>query len=127
MAVADKQRLGHGGGVVVNDIIGDVDGRPALIVDDFTVSGGTLVKVAEKLIERGATKVFAAVTHGVFTAECIAALDRSPIRKLLVTDTIENQAARPSSKVEVVTVGPLFAEAIRRIHTRQSVSVLFDS
>ena len=127
LAIADKQRLDHDGAIVINDIIGDVKGRAALIVDDFTVAGGTLVTVAEKLIEHGATEVYAAVTHGVFTQECMQRLDDSPIRKLLVTDTIETQPVELSPKVQVVTVAPLFADAIRRIHTRQSISVLFDN
>jgi ribose-phosphate pyrophosphokinase len=127
LAIADKQRLDHDGSVVVSDIIGDVANRPALIVDDFVVAGGTLAKVAEKLVECGATEVYAAVTHGVFSQDCMERLDGSPIRKLLVTDTIETQPVELSAKVEVVTVAPLFAEAIRRIHTHQSISVLFDN
>lgn len=127
LAIADKQRLDHGGRIVINEIIGDVRGRAALIVDDFTVAGGTLVKVAEKLIERGASQVCAAVTHGVFTQECMDRLDASPIRKLLVTDTIETQPVTLSAKVQIVSVAPLLAEAIRRIHNRQSISVLFPS
>ena len=126
LAIADKQRFGHGGEMVINDITGDVADRPALIVDDFTVGGGTLVEVAEVLRQRGATDIYAAVTHGVFTQECMDRLDESPIDRLLVTDTIETQPAEPSPKVEVVSIAPLLAEAIRRIHTRQSISVLFD-
>jgi ribose-phosphate pyrophosphokinase len=125
LAIADKQRLDHDGGIVINDIIGEVAGRPAIIVDDFTVDGGTLVKVAEKLLERGASEVVAAVTHGVFTQKCMDRLDASPIRRLLVTDTIETAPVVLSPKVQVVSIAPLLAEAIRRIHTRQSISVLF--
>jgi ribose-phosphate pyrophosphokinase len=127
LAIADKQRLDHTGKMVINDIIGEVSGRPALIVDDFTVSGGTLVKVAEKLVQRGATEVYAAITHAVFTQECMQRLNESPIKKLLTTDTIETQPVALSDRVEVVSVAPLFAEAIRRIHNRQSISVLFSS
>ena len=116
----------HEGGVVVNQIIGDVSGRPALIVDDFTITGGTLMKVAEQLLEGDATDVCAAVTHGVFTPECMRRLDEGPIRRLLVTDTIETQPVTLSKKVKIASVAPLFAEAIRRIHTRQSISVLFE-
>ena len=126
LAIADKQRLDHDGGLVINDIIGDVAGKPALIVDDFTIAGGTLAAVAEALVERGATDVCAAVTHGVFTDQCMRRLDDSPIRTLLVTDTIENQPVELSPKVKVVSIAGLLAEAIRRIHTRQSISVLFD-
>jgi ribose-phosphate pyrophosphokinase len=111
--------------MVIHDIIGKVKGRTALIVDDFTVSAGTLVSVAEKLLDEGATRVFAAVTHGVFAGDCMERLDASPIEKVLVTDTIETQPVAFSEKVHVVSVAPLFAEAIRRIHNRESISVLF--
>ncbi len=127
LAIADKQRTDHGGGMVIGDIIGSVEGRTAVIVDDFAVSGGTLVKVAQKLIERGATNVLAAITHGVFTQECKARVDASPITRLLVTDTVEGQPVTLSPKVQTVSLAPLLAEAIRRIHTRQSISVLFDA
>jgi len=127
LAVVDKQRLDHNGNIAINSVIGDVAGRAALIVDDFTVSCGTLAAVAGKLIGRGATAVYAAVTHGVFGEESMAVLDQSPLRKLLVTDTIETQPVELSSKVEVVSIAPLLAEAIRRIDSRQSISVLFDN
>lgn len=127
LAVADKERLEHSGALVIHDIIGEVAGLNAVIVDDFVIAGSTLVKVAEKLIERGAQEVYAAITHGLFSGAAAKALNESPIRKLLVTDTVENQAWEVSGKVQVVSVAPLFAEAIRRIHTHQSISVLFQS
>jgi len=126
LAVAEKQRVDHAGGMVIHEIIGHVDGRAALIVDDFAVGGSTLVEVAEKLVECGATEVSAAISHGVFTQECMDRVDASPIRTLLVTDTVETQPVEFSPKVRVVSVAPLFGEAIRRIHNRQSISVLFD-
>ena len=126
LAVADKQRLDHDGGIVINDIIGDVKGRPAIIVDDFAIDGGTLAKVAAKLAELGATDIVAAVTHGAFTAKCMARLDASPIRRLIVTDTIENAAVPLSPKVQVASLAPLLGEAIRRIHSHESISVLFN-
>lgn len=126
LAIADKQRLDHSGEVVVTDIIGRVKDRAALIVDDFTVSGNTLMDVAERLIADGATAVFAAVTHGLFTQDFMDRLDTSPIRRLFVTDTVDPGPMRLSAKVEIVSIAPLLAEAVRRIHTRQSISVLFD-
>jgi ribose-phosphate pyrophosphokinase len=127
LAIADKQRLDLAGSMTINHIIGDVAGRTALIVDDFTISGGTLVEVAAALAERGAKDVYAAISHGVFTDEAIRRLDDSPIHKLLVTDSIETQPAKLSSKVQVVSVGQLLGEAIRRIHNRESISVLFET
>ena len=125
LAIADKERIDHTENAKVIDLIGDVDGRHAVVVDDFVISGGTHVEVAKTLIERGAKSVHVAVSHGVFTAGSMERLDDSPITKLLTTDSVENHPVPLSSKVQLVSVAPLFAEAIRRIHARESVSVLF--
>ena len=109
------------------EIIGEVRDRTALIVDDFTISAGTLASAAEKLLERGAKAVYAAVSHGVFSEGSMERLDRSPIHRLLVTDSIETQPVELSAKVDVVSVAPLFGEAIRRIHNRESISGLFQT
>jgi ribose-phosphate pyrophosphokinase len=126
LAIADKRRGGHDERAEVLAIIGEVSGRTALIVDDFTISAGTLADAAAKLVERGAREVYAAVTHGVFAAGSMERIERSPIRRLLVTDSIETQPVALSARVEVVSVAPLLGEAIRRIHRRESISVLFD-
>ena len=89
--------------------------------------GVVVAQVADGLTRRGARKVYAAVIHGLFTEECVRVVDQSPIRRLLATDTIENRPAQLTSKVETISVAPLFAEAIRRIHNRQSISVLFQA
>jgi ribose-phosphate pyrophosphokinase len=125
LAIGDKERVAHDETAEVMQIMGDVKGKTALVVDDFTISGGTLVEIAEKLVERGAKAVYAAVTHGVLSPGARAKIDNSPIEKLLVTDSIETQPGPLPDKVEVVSVAPLLAEAIRRIHNRESVSVLF--
>jgi len=125
IAIADKQHKAHDENAEILEIIGEVRGKTALIVDDFTISTGTLTDAAAKLIERGATAVYAAVSHGVFGQGSMERLERSPIRGLLVTDSIETQPVTLSSKVEVVSVAPLFGEAIRRIHQRESISGLF--
>ena len=126
MAIADKERVDHTESARVVDLIGEVAGKTALIVDDFTASAGTLVEVAECLVERGAHTVHAAVSHGVFAGDAMKRLDASPITTLLTTDSVENHPVDLSDKVRIVLVAPLFAEAIRRIHQRESVSVLFD-
>ncbi|HKD96801.1 MAG TPA: ribose-phosphate diphosphokinase [Micromonosporaceae bacterium] len=125
MAIADKERVDHTENAKVVDLIGDVAGRHALIVDDFTITAGTLVEVAECLMERGARAVDAAVSHGVFAGRSMERLDESPIGRLLTTDSVENHPVELSAKVQTVSVAPLLAEAIRRIHSRESVSVLF--
>ena len=125
LAIADKQRKAHDERAEVLEIIGEVRGKTALIVDDFTISGGSLVGAANKLVERGAKAIYAAVSHGVFSEGSMERLDKSPIEHLLVTDSIETQPVTLSPKVEVVSVAPLFGEAIRRIHNKESISVLF--
>ena len=125
-ALADKTRPGHGEEVEVTDVIGDVSGRDAVLVDDFIASGGTLVEVATMLQDRGARSVYAAATHGLFSGNAMQRLDASPIERVIVTDTVENQPVPLGDKVHVVSVAPLFAEAIRRIHGRESISVLFE-
>ena len=125
LAIADKQRVAHAEKAEVVDVIGDVRGKAALIVDDLTISGCTLVDVAEKLVERGVKSVFAAVTHGVFSEGVMERIDASPIVCLLVTDTVETPPVEYSKKIEMVPVAPLLGEMIRRIHYRERVSVLF--
>jgi len=125
IAIADKERVGHDERATVLGIIGDVQGKSAVLVDDFTISGGTLVEVAGALLASGAREVYAAVTHGVLTADAMARIDASMLTRLLITDTVENQPVALSDKVEVASVAPLFAEAIRRIHHRESISAMF--
>jgi ribose-phosphate pyrophosphokinase len=125
-AIADKRRTAHDESAEILELIGTVEGRAALIVDDFTISGGTLVDAARALMDRGAGSVYAAVSHGLLSGQASERLDESPIEKLFMTDSVETQLTTLSPKVEVVSVAPLFGEAIRRIATRQSISVLFD-
>jgi ribose-phosphate pyrophosphokinase len=125
LAIADKVREGHGQTSEVVEIIGEVADRDAVVVDDFTISAGTLVEAAEQLVARGARSVTAVVTHGVFAEGSMERVDRSPIQRLIVTDSIETQPVELSEKVVLVSVAPLFAEAISRIHRRESISVLF--
>ena len=126
MAIADKERIDHTEQAAILSVIGNVRDRTALLVDDFVISGGTLAEAATALTGLGANSVYAAVTHGVFTEQSMKALDDSPIALLLVTNTVEHGLSALSSKVEVVSIGPLFGEAIRRIHQRESISGLFD-
>jgi ribose-phosphate pyrophosphokinase len=126
LAIADKERTDHNEQAEILSIMGNVEGRTALLVDDFIISGGTVAEAANALRSLGAEAVYAAVTHGVFTERSMAVLDESPIDLLFVTNTVEWKTSYLSPKVEVVSVGPLFGEAIRRIHQRESISGLFD-
>jgi ribose-phosphate pyrophosphokinase len=125
-AIADKRRPDHSEVAEVVDLMGSVEGRTALIVDDFVISGSTLANCAAILIDRGATAVYAAVTHGLLAGKAYETLDNSPILRLFVTDSVETQPTELSDKIETVSVAGLFGEAIRRIAQRESISVLFD-
>ncbi|GGI03275.1 ribose-phosphate diphosphokinase [Egicoccus halophilus] len=127
LAIADKQRVDHRELAEVLDLIGDVRGRRALIVDDFTISGGTLFDAARVLRERGAASVAAAVSHSLLRGAALDRLAESAIDRLYVTDTIERDPDDDArARITVVGVAELFGEAIRRIARRESVSVLFD-
>lgn len=107
-------------------LIGDVKGKIALIIDDMADTCGTLARAAELLEEQGAREVYAATTHGVLSGDAAKKLDDAPIRALFITDTIS--ADRPlSSKVEIVSVGEIFGDAIARIESGESLSALFEA
>jgi ribose-phosphate pyrophosphokinase len=125
-AIADKRRSDHSEAAEIVDLMGSVEGRTALIVDDFVISGGTLADCARVLIDRGATAVYAAVTHGLMAGDARRTLDDSAIVRLLMTDSVETHPGELSDKIEVVSIAGLFGEAIRRIAQRESISVLFD-
>lgn len=125
IAIADKQRLAHDEKTETMLIIGDVKNKTAVIVDDFTITGGTLAEAAKKLMEQGAKEVYAMVTHGVFTTGSMEKIDASPLKKIFITDTVENHPIPLSDKIEIISAAPLFGEAIKRIHNRESISVMF--
>uniref|UniRef100_A0A7C6A8P9 Ribose-phosphate pyrophosphokinase n=1 Tax=candidate division WOR-3 bacterium TaxID=2052148 RepID=A0A7C6A8P9_UNCW3 len=124
IAVVDKRRPEPNQAEVVN-IIGEVEGKVALIFDDIIDTGGTVLKAAEALLRLKARKVMVCATHPVFSSDCVAKIAASEIDKVVVTDTIDLPASKRNNKIEVLSVSPLLAEAIARIHKGQSVSSLF--
>lgn len=124
--IAEKTRDGHDERASVNRIIGHVAGRNALIVDDFTITGGTLIATARRLKEEGAKDIYAAVAHGVMSRGAAAQIDASPIKEMIATDSLEYRHETPSKKMRVVSAALLFAKAIRNIHNRTSISALFN-
>jgi ribose-phosphate pyrophosphokinase len=126
LAIIDKRRAQAGESEVMN-IIGDVDGRRCILVDDIVDSGGTLCNAAVALRKSGATAVSAYITHGVLSGDAVSRVVRSPLEGLVITDSIlASQAVRVTEKVRQLTVAPLLGEAIRRISEESSVSSLFD-
>lgn len=127
VAIGDKTRSCHNEKAQILEIIGNVKGKNAIIVDDFTISGGTLFDTARALKENGAEKIYACVSHALLGDKGLKALDNSVIEELIITDTVENHKAFEHPKVKVVTVAKLFAEAVKIIHNRDSLSLLFDN
>jgi ribose-phosphate pyrophosphokinase len=125
LAMAYKQRPEPGIAKIMN-IIGKVDGKDCIIVDDIIDSAGTLVETVKSLKDKGARHVSAACTHGLLTGKAIERLENSEIEKLYISDTVPLLGDKSKcSKIEVLSVSTLFAEAINSIHDETSVSKLF--
>lgn len=126
LAIIDKRREKAGVSEVMN-IIGDVDGRRCILVDDIVDSAGTLCNAAVALREKGASAVSAYVTHGVLSGGAVARVTSSPLEKLVITDSIQaTEAVRVAQNIEQLTVAQLIGEAMSRISHESSVSSLFD-
>ena len=126
LAIIDKRRERAGVSEVMN-IIGDVEGKRCVLIDDIVDSAGTLCNAAKALLDAGAKSASAYVTHGVLSGDAVARVSSSRLEKLVITDSIPaTQAVRVSNTVEQLTIAPLLAEAIRRIAEESSVSTLFD-
>jgi ribose-phosphate pyrophosphokinase len=125
LAIIDKRREAANVAEVMN-IVGDVEGRTCIVVDDIVDTAGTLTEAARALKDAGAASVSAAITHPVLSGPAIKRIAESPLEELVVTDTIPlRQDAIDCDKLQVVTVAPLLSEAIRRINNEESVSSLF--
>lgn len=126
IAIIDKRRTGPNEAKALH-LIGDVTGKTAVIVDDMIDTAGTLTQAVDSLLKNGAKRVFAVATHPVFSGPAISRLIESPIEKVWVSDTIPlSEKAIASGKIEVVSMAPVLAEAIKRIYGNDSVSSLFD-
>jgi ribose-phosphate pyrophosphokinase len=126
LAIVDKRRERPGESEVMN-IIGEVEGRACLLVDDIVDSGGTLCNAAEALLEQGATSVAAYITHGVLSGGAVARITASKLTELVITDSIEpTSAVLAASNIRIVSIAPLLGEAVSRTALEKSVSSLFD-
>ncbi len=124
LAMVDKRRISHQEAQVL-DIMGQVGGKNALIVDDLVSTAGSLVEAVRALKEAGAKEIYAAVTHAVLCGPAKERLSGSALKELVVTDTIPLTPDRALPKIRVLSVAPLFAEAVRRIHQEESLNILF--
>lgn len=124
LAIVDKRRPMPNVSEVMH-IIGEVQGKTAILVDDIIDTGGTLTEAAQALVKEGVKDVYACGTHAVFSPPCLERLAKAPIKEVVVTNTIPARDGLPDN-VRVLSVAPVFGEAIRRIFHDESVSVLFD-
>lgn len=125
IAIIDKRRTGHDENAIAANLIGNVKGKTAILIDDEVASGGTLLQAADFLRREGAIEVIACATHAVFTGNAPEKLGASGITRMAVTNTIPVGPEKRFDGLEVISVAELFADAIKRIHTGDSVSELF--
>jgi ribose-phosphate pyrophosphokinase len=124
-ALIDKRRYAPNK-AEVSHLIGDLEGKDVLIIDDMIDTAGTTVSAAQAAMDKGAKSVIAVATHGVLSDPAIARLKEAPIKELIITDTISLKKEKQLPKMKIVSVANVFGEAIKRIHNGESVSALFD-
>jgi ribose-phosphate pyrophosphokinase len=122
----EKTRTGNDDKAEALFVIGDVKGKNAIVFDDEISTAGTLVTDVKMLLDNGAKDVYFCCTHPVFAGPAMDRIDRSPVKEVVVTDTVPVADGKRQSKVTVLSVAPLLGEAIKRIHTGESVGALFD-
>jgi len=106
--------------------MGEVEGRDAVLVDDLIATGGSLLEAAQALKKNGVKKIHAAVVHGVLSGNAVKRIEDSIFEELIITNTIPLPKEKKSPKITVLSVAPLLAEAVKRIHQEESISCLFD-
>ncbi|MFN2165929.1 MAG: phosphoribosyltransferase family protein, partial [Anaerolineae bacterium] len=121
-----KRRTPRGQPTVI-DMVGDVEGRPAIIYDDMIQSGGTLLQVVQRLLERGASEVHAAAVHADFTPGALDLVRDSPLKMLVLSDTTATALEAAGEDIEIVTASRILAQAIWRIHMQDSVGWIFET
>lgn len=125
IAIGDKTRTDHTENAKVLEVIGDVKGKNCLIVDDFTISGGTLVNLAESLKARGALDITAMLSHNIISLRGVEKINASPIKMVYSTDTVFNPNIIGQEKFRTVSVAPMFAETIMRYYNYESINSMF--
>ena len=126
LALIDKRRESNNDNAVATNIIGDIEGKTAIIFDDEVSTAGTLVEAANILKAHGAKEIYAGATHGVLAGPAIERIQKSPIKELVVTNTIPIEPEKMIDKIKVVSIAPLFAEAIKRLNEGAPLGDLFE-
>jgi ribose-phosphate pyrophosphokinase len=126
LAIMEKRRVGNVDKTETLNVIGEVEGKIALTMDDEIDTAGSLIGVINALLERGATEVHACCTHPIFSGPAIERIAKSPVKEVVVTDTVPIKDGRIANKLTILPIAPLLGEAIRRIHTGQSIGAMFE-
>ena len=126
MALIDKRRAGNDDKAVAANIIGDIKNQTALIFDDEVSTAGTMVEAARILKEHGAKEIYAACTHGILCGPAIERIQNSPIKELVITNTVPLEKEKQIPKIKVLSIAPLFAEAIKRVNEAKPLGDLFE-
>ena len=127
LAIVDKRRLNASETTQTNIIGGPVEGRIAIMFDDMISTAGSICGAAKMVHDHGAKEIYVAATHGVFSGNALERLENSPIRGVIVTDSIPLPSEQQIDKIQQLTIAPLLGEAIKRIHHDQSISDIFQS
>ena len=125
IALIDKRRKGNDDTAIATSVIGEVEGKRALIFDDEVDTAGSLIETARIVNECGAKEIYAGCTHGVLSADAVKRIEDSPIKELVITDTIPLSENKKIDKIKVLSIAPLFAEAIKRINEARPLGELF--
>lgn len=126
VAIGDKSREDHSEKAFIENVIGDVKGKNAIIIDDMIISGGSLFAIAKSIKNMGARDIYACISHGLLTGKILERLDDSPITELLITDTIELTPDKHHPKIKQLSVAKVFGDAIQTIYKGTSMGLLFD-
>jgi len=126
LAIIEKRRAENNDKSKIYNLIGDVTGKRALLVDDEIATGGSIISAAEMLMENGASEVYVGATHPIFSGNAIDRIKESPIKGVVITDTVPVPEEKRIGKITVLPIAPLVAEAIRRIHTGMSIGAMFE-
>lgn len=125
-AIIEKRRVRNDDKSEALNVIGEVEGRTAIIVDDEINTAGTMIEAVTVLEQHGVRSIYATATHGIFSGTGLERLDKSSIEEVVITDTVPLAPGKHSDKLKTLSVAPLLAEAIRRIHSGQSIGAMFD-
>jgi ribose-phosphate pyrophosphokinase len=126
LAVMEKRRIDNNDKTEVLNVIGDVAGKNALIVDEEIDTAGSLVKVARALKKSGAKDIYACSTHAILSGPAVKRIAESPVKEVVVTDSVPIPPRKRINKIKIISIAPLLGEAIKRIHTGQSVGAMFE-